>query len=157
MGDADGKDIEIGTGFARMQGRRALFPQGFHCSGMPIKAAADKIAREIEMFGQDFKGYKAPEEVEEESKDAKAKTDMTKFSGSKSKAVAKTGGVKYQFQVRQSKPVAARAMRLTMHFCGRLWRRSGFLQRKYPSLLTLIIGCNTSPSSANRVRLHSSF
>lgn len=37
-----------------MQGKRAVFPQGYHCSGMPIKACADKLTREIEMFGKDF-------------------------------------------------------------------------------------------------------
>lgn len=34
--------VEFMTGFARMEGRRALLPQGFHCTGMPIKAAAGK-------------------------------------------------------------------------------------------------------------------
>lgn len=82
-----------------MQGRRALFPQGFHCSGMPIKSAADKIAREMEMFGRQFERYEGTEELPVEAKEAKAKTDVSKFSSSKSKAVAKTGAVKYQFQI----------------------------------------------------------
>jgi leucyl-tRNA synthetase len=29
--------IEFATGFQRMLGKRALFPVGFHCTGMPIK------------------------------------------------------------------------------------------------------------------------
>jgi leucyl-tRNA synthetase len=47
-----------------MLGKRALFPVGFHCTGMPIKAAADKLVREMEMFGQDFEKYQDPEQVE---------------------------------------------------------------------------------------------
>lgn len=66
---------------------------------MPIKAAADKIARELELFGQNFERYQEGEEAVPESKDPQAKTDLSKFGGSKSKAVAKTGNVKYQFQV----------------------------------------------------------
>ncbi|KAL1875957.1 hypothetical protein VTK73DRAFT_9668 [Phialemonium thermophilum] len=98
--------IEFSTGFARMQGRRAVFPQGFHCSGMPIKAAADKLVREIEMFGENFEGFSDEEETVQSSIESAAasealqgKTDLGKFGGSKSKAVAKTGEVKYQFQI----------------------------------------------------------
>jgi len=29
--------IEFATGYERMLGKRALFPHGFHCTGMPIK------------------------------------------------------------------------------------------------------------------------
>lgn len=28
-----------------------LFPFAFHCTGMPIKACADKLKREMELFG----------------------------------------------------------------------------------------------------------
>lgn len=31
--------IEFATGFERMQGKRSLFPVGFHCTGMPIKVS----------------------------------------------------------------------------------------------------------------------
>ena len=113
--------VEFMTGFARMEGRRALLPQGYHCTGMPIKAAADKLTREVEMFGQFFEN--GPDANEEEGLAirpapgaeapaaaaapaqavAKAKTDMSKFSSSKSKAVAKSGKAKYQYQVRAVK------------------------------------------------------
>uniref|UniRef100_A0AC35F3G1 Leucine--tRNA ligase n=1 Tax=Panagrolaimus sp. PS1159 TaxID=55785 RepID=A0AC35F3G1_9BILA len=33
---------EFAAGFQRLNGRRVLFPFGFHCTGMPIKACADK-------------------------------------------------------------------------------------------------------------------
>jgi len=39
--------VEFQTGYARMQGKRALFPLGFHCTGMPIKACADKLTRYV--------------------------------------------------------------------------------------------------------------
>lgn len=32
--------IEFAAGFQRMLGKRALFPHGFHCTGMPIKVRA---------------------------------------------------------------------------------------------------------------------
>ena len=55
--------IEFTAGFARMQGKRALFPMGFHCTGMPIKACADKLINEVKLFGQNFEGYKEDEQV----------------------------------------------------------------------------------------------
>lgn len=90
--------VEFATGFERMNGKRALFPLGFHCTGMPIKASADKIKREIEQFGEDFSG--APAEYEEEApKEERKKEDITKFTAKKSKAVAKQGRGKYQFEI----------------------------------------------------------
>lgn len=94
---------EFATGFERMNGKRALFPLGFHCTGMPIKAAADKIKRELEDFGADFSG--APAEDDEEETTAavaqpKAKSeDVTKFKAKKSKAAAKQGRGKFQFEI----------------------------------------------------------
>lgn len=90
--------VEFATGFERMNGKRALFPLGFHCTGMPIKASADKIKREIELFGEDFSGVPADEE-EPEVKAASKREDVTKFSAKKSKAVAKQGRGKYQFEI----------------------------------------------------------
>ena len=31
--------IEFAAGYQRMKGKRALFPMGFHCTGMPIKVS----------------------------------------------------------------------------------------------------------------------
>lgn len=92
--------VEFSTGFERMNGKRALMPLGFHCTGMPIKAAADKVKREVEDFGADFSG--APKDEEEEevvAKPAATREDVTKFTAKKSKAVAKQGRGKYQFEI----------------------------------------------------------
>uniref|UniRef100_A0A060T503 leucine--tRNA ligase n=1 Tax=Blastobotrys adeninivorans TaxID=409370 RepID=A0A060T503_BLAAD len=90
--------VEYATGYERMTGKRALFPLGFHCTGMPIKASADKLVREIEMFGPDFEN--APKDEEEvDDKPKEAKDDVTKFGAKKSKAVAKQGRSKYQFEI----------------------------------------------------------
>ena len=37
--------------FERHQGKNVLFPFAFHCTGMPIQAAANKLKTEIEQFG----------------------------------------------------------------------------------------------------------
>lgn len=97
--------VEYAAGFARMQGRRVLFPLGFHCTGMPIKACADKLADDVHAFGQDFEKYNSPSESENANilppapTQATTKEDITKFSSSKSKASAKTVKLKHQFQI----------------------------------------------------------
>ena len=92
---------EFATGFERMLGKRALFPLGFHCTGLPIKAAADKLKREIEMFGPNFDQNQEQPETEEQSDKAEeeAVKDPTKFKSNKSKAVAKQGSAKYQYEI----------------------------------------------------------
>lgn len=42
---------EFAVRFQRLKGKKALFPFGFHCTGMPIKACADKLKREMETYG----------------------------------------------------------------------------------------------------------
>ncbi|KAF2751489.1 leucyl-tRNA synthetase [Sporormia fimetaria CBS 119925] len=96
--------VEYATGYARMQGKRALFPQGFHCTGMAIKACADKIAREVELFGKNFERYQEADEADEIPAPTvtDTKTDVTKFASKKSKTAAKNVKAKYQFQIMQS-------------------------------------------------------
>lgn len=93
--------VEFATGYERMLGKRALFPLGFHCTGMPIKACADKLVREIEQFGTLF-NENVPAEDEapvEVAKPKAAKEDVSKFKATKSKAAAKQGRGKYQFEI----------------------------------------------------------
>ena len=35
--------LEFASAYHRLKGENVLFPFGFHCTGMPIKACADKI------------------------------------------------------------------------------------------------------------------
>jgi len=84
-----------------MRGKRTLFPMGFHCTGMPIKACADKLINEVKLFGKEFENYKEEEEVP--AVPAPSTTthheDVTKFTAKKGKAAAKVVKMKYQFQI----------------------------------------------------------
>ncbi|KAJ2721960.1 cytosolic leucyl tRNA synthetase [Coemansia sp. Benny D115] len=101
--------IEFATGWERLKGKRALFPFGFHVTGMPIKASADKIARELEMFGPEFI---VPEEKDAEADALSEKVDdlsvsdapaaAGNFRAKKTKVAAKFGNTKYQFQIMRS-------------------------------------------------------
>ncbi|TAQ85897.1 hypothetical protein B7494_g5788 [Chlorociboria aeruginascens] len=92
--------MEFGNRVARAQGKRTLYPQGYHGTGMPIKACADKLVNEMKMFGKDFEGWEETDVIDEEVISTKAKEDVTKFSNAKkSKAALKSAKTKYQFQV----------------------------------------------------------
>ncbi|CAA7022780.1 unnamed protein product [Microthlaspi erraticum] len=39
--------IDFASAYHRLRGANVLLPFGFHCTGMPIKASADKLAREM--------------------------------------------------------------------------------------------------------------
>lgn len=91
---------DFAVGFERMLGKRAIFPLGFHCTGMPIKACADKLAREIEQFGLFFDQNQEDSEIEpDELKSTTEAGDPSKFRSQKSKATAKAGTAKYQYQI----------------------------------------------------------
>ncbi|KAJ6614647.1 hypothetical protein B0H10DRAFT_2263133 [Mycena sp. CBHHK59/15] len=99
--------IEFAAGYQRMLGKRVLFPHGFHVTGLPIKASADKLIREMEMFGADFENFEA---VQEKLNDEAEKTTVVvakdgpvdKSKGKKGKLAAKSTGHVYQFQILQS-------------------------------------------------------
>lgn len=40
--------LEFAAGYQRLCGKKVLFPQAFHLTGMPIKACADKLKNEID-------------------------------------------------------------------------------------------------------------
>lgn len=106
---------EFAIRYNRFLGKKVLFPFGFHCTGMPIKASADKLKREMEIYGYP---PKFPEdEVTEEKIDSVLKDKnkspekmvediddvlKDKSKGKKSKAVAKAGSATYQWKIMQS-------------------------------------------------------
>ncbi|OAL56456.1 leucyl-tRNA synthetase [Pyrenochaeta sp. DS3sAY3a] len=104
--------VEFTAGFQRMVGKRALFPLGYHVTGMPIKACADKLIREVEQFGQNFERCPVEDVLENSVQEppaptqAEAKTDLTKFKAQKGKAAAKTVKTKYQFQIMLAQGIA---------------------------------------------------
>lgn len=103
--------IEFTAGWARLQGKNTLFPMGFHCTGMPIKACADKLINEIKLFGKDFSGYTEEDEADDKAKElgppapTTAHEDVTKFTAKKGKAAAKVVKMKYQFQIMRAQGI----------------------------------------------------
>jgi len=122
---------EFSAGYARLRGRRTLFPFAFHCTGMPIQAAANKLRRELEtgaaaataeeegdvpIAGAEAPAAEAPvaeapaveapvaeapvaEAPVAAAGEEKAVKELGKFSGKKSKAVAKSGGAMSQADI----------------------------------------------------------
>nr|XP_033323492.1 leucine--tRNA ligase, cytoplasmic [Megalopta genalis] len=90
---------EFAARYNRLLGKKVLFPFGFHCTGMPIKACADKLKREMELYGCP---PKFPEEETVIEQDVDDLIIKDKSKGTKSKAVAKTASVKYQWQIMQT-------------------------------------------------------
>ncbi|KAH6804922.1 ATP binding/leucine-tRNA ligases/aminoacyl-tRNA ligase [Perilla frutescens var. frutescens] len=98
--------LEFASAYHRLRGANVLLPFGFHCTGMPIKASADKLTREIEKFGNPPVFPVVKEEIGEPEVKPEGEGNQAqaggKFKGKKSKAVAKSGGVKYQWEIMQS-------------------------------------------------------
>ncbi|KAG6781884.1 hypothetical protein POTOM_011269 [Populus tomentosa] len=97
--------LEFAAAFHRLDGANVLLPFGFHCTGMPIQASADKLAREIEKFGNPplfSKEVEEPVESQPEPEDASAGPPPDKFRGKKSKAVSKSGGQMFQWEIMRS-------------------------------------------------------
>ncbi|CAH8261122.1 unnamed protein product [Arabidopsis lyrata] len=64
--------VDFASAYHRLRDANVLLPFGFHCTGMPIKASADKLSLEIQQFGnppvfsaQDDTIKQAPETQEE--------------------------------------------------------------------------------------------
>ncbi|KAF2075235.1 hypothetical protein CYY_003453 [Polysphondylium violaceum] len=88
--------------YQRLKGKRVLFPFAFHCTGMPIKVCADKLKKEMELYGNP-PVFPDPSTVEENKPAAAAvKEDPLQFKAKKTKALAKGGGMSYQWKIMQS-------------------------------------------------------
>lgn len=82
---------EFTARFQRLQGKNVLLPFAFHCTGMPIQAAANKLRDEIKAYGNPPifpPEVEDAEPVEVEEKSAEAAV-AAKSKGKKSKLVAK--------------------------------------------------------------------
>ena len=73
-----------------------------------MKASADKIIREMEMFGPDFESFKEPDPAEEPAAPAAPEAEGAGAAparvdkGKKGKLAAKSTGHTYQFQIMES-------------------------------------------------------
>ena len=99
---------DFATAYQRLQGKNVLFPFAFHCTGMPIQAAANKLKREIQTFGNppNF----AVDDDEDDGADVAgagdaaaaapgAPKELGKFKSRKSKTAKKSGGETRQWDI----------------------------------------------------------
>jgi len=90
------------AGYQKLQGKNVLFPFGFHVTGMPISAAANKIKNEIEQYG--CPPVVPTEEAAAPAKEAEVEAAPTavKFKSKKTKTARKTGAAKLQWDIMKS-------------------------------------------------------
>lgn len=94
---------EFTARFQRLLGKNVLFPFGFHCTGMPIQAAANKLKKELAMYGNP-PVFPEPEEVANELKNASLEEQSAesqiaaKSKGKRSKLASKGMDKKKTYQ-----------------------------------------------------------
>lgn len=94
---------EFAASFKRLQGYNVLFPFGFHCTGMPIQAAANKLKAEVAKYGNppQFPGAEAAVEEAVDAVSALEKEMAAlgkKGKAKKAKVASKSAGTAYQWQ-----------------------------------------------------------
>lgn len=63
---------EFAAGYQRMKGRRVLLPFGFHVTGTPIAACAEKLKKEVAKFGDPPQFPPEEEEVKPQKEEKSA-------------------------------------------------------------------------------------
>jgi len=106
--------VDFECAYQRLKGKNVLFPFGYHCTGMPICAAADRLKREMKLFpetnGKPPAMVAAPaaaelEPVVEEKKEEDAAAAGAAAAGAKgkkggkSKVAAKSSTQTYQWNI----------------------------------------------------------
>jgi leucyl-tRNA synthetase len=97
---------EFAVQYQRLKGKRGLYPFAFHCTGMPIKACADKLKREIAEYGcppvfpEDIRAI----DIEEKKEDSPlaAKANPLDYHTNKPKLKAKSTGESRQWKIMKS-------------------------------------------------------
>ena len=101
---------EFAAGFKRLRGYNVLFPFGFHCTGMPIQAAANKLKNEIAKYGNppQFPEDKPPAPTKEVDSLAKEMAALgMKGKAKKAKTGQKAAGTSYQWQALEKMGIPA--------------------------------------------------
>jgi hypothetical protein len=98
---------DFSANFHRLLGERVLFPFAFHCTGMPIQAAANKLKRELETADDDeLEPAPAAAAADTEAKPS-SETALGTFRGKKTKLVSKTGtATQYDILLKSGVPEA---------------------------------------------------
>jgi len=63
---------EFAVSFHRSLGKRSIFPFGFHCTGMPIQAAANKLKKEYSIYGSPYPTFPSGRPHQHPSAEGKA-------------------------------------------------------------------------------------
>ena len=90
------------AGYQRLKGKKVLIPFAFHCTGMPISAAATKLKRELEngpLQTKDEDEEEPPQPPAPTPAATQARLPDTKFVSKKSKTAKKTGAAKTQSEI----------------------------------------------------------
>ncbi|KAF0926934.1 hypothetical protein E2562_028421 [Oryza meyeriana var. granulata] len=99
--------LEFGAAYHRLRGSNVLLPFAFHCTVMPIKASADKLAKEIQQYGNPPVFPSVDKNLKVELRNDRIYSQTTasaqdKYRSKRSKAVAKSGSYKSQWEIMRS-------------------------------------------------------